>query len=416
MILYKIFLNNFFFIILFFQISSCFELNFELEKISKSIIYQNNDDYIDNDYYYILKQSNQGNNEEIKILYQTGNINNETHISILPYDNINIYINVFSNEDCYSDDINSFLFCKDNLNRHFDSTFNIYKTIDELYTNKLITNKIFGQELSGEKKENLKLYLGDINAMQQGKYSYKCKSNKMNNCLLKYISIINNSNNKNNQNNDTVKHIEIKNYSEINIGYQGIKGTYNEGKQIFDYLLTLSSFKDKCYIITSKSIIIEDEYIKLICNSETNIYDLPKIVFTFGEDNQIQLLLTSELFFYKQYDVYGEKYFYMSRIEFSKINKNWVIGKPLLNDANLIYDLENNYVQFIFDEINNINMINLPESISAFKKIVIIIFEVLGGILLFFIVLFIIFYCHRKRKTMEYKDFISSNVQKLTDL
>ena len=412
--------NLFLFILLLFKIISCIEIAFQLEKISKSITYQNNDDYIDNDYYYIYKQKNDDYNDELKILYQTGNINNENQISSIPYDNnINLYINIFANDDCFSNEINTFLFCKENLFRLFYASFNIYKTINELYSNKIISKKIFGQEYSGNNKENLKLYLGDINSMNQGKISYKCKTNKDKKCLLTYISIINNSNNKDNKdkkNEDIINNIEINSYSEINIGYSGIKGSYNEGKKIFDYLLTLPSFKDKCNIITSKSLTIEDEYIKLFCNSDTNIYDLPQIIFSFGENNQIQLLLTSELLFYKQYDVYGEKFFYLTRIEFSRINKNWVIGKPLLNDVNLIYDLDENNIIFIFEEQNTFKINLKNKSNSNFKKVVIIIFETIGIIILIFVILFICFYCHRKRKTMEMKDYIGSNVQKLNDL
>lgn len=405
-------------LILFFQIYSCIELQLDLEKISKSIAYQNNDDYIDNDYYYIYKQKGEEYNEEIKIIYQTADINNETFISSLTNENnYNIYINKFSNDDCFSNNINSFLFCKENLIRHFYATFNIYKTIDDLYTNKKISKKIFGQEYMGNDKDKLKLYIGDISSMNQGKYSFKCKTNKNNDCLLSFISIINNPSNKEKENTDVVNNIEINSYAEINIGYSNIKGTYDVGKKIFDYLLTLPSFKAKCYIITSRSITIEDEYIKLICNSDTNIYDLPKIIFSFGEENQIQILLTSDLLFYKQYDVYGEKYFYISRIEFSTLNKNWIIGRPLLGDVNLIYDLEEKYINFIFDEKNAFNIINLPsKSTSIFKKVIIIIFEVFGIILLIFIVLFICFYFRRKRKAIKMKEYMSSNVQKLNDI
>ena len=408
----------FLFFIFLFKINSCLELAFELERISKSITYQINDNYIDNDYYYIFKQKNEDNNEEIKLLYQTGKINNEIFISSISYNNkCNLYMNIFSNDDCFSNEINSFLFCKDNLIRHFYGYLNIYKTINELFTNKIISKKIFGQEYSGNNKENIKLYLGDISSMNQGKYSYKCKTNKDNKCLLTYISIINNSIKKNNQNEDKTINIEINSYSELNIGYSGIKGTYNEGKIIFDYLLTLPSFKNKCHIIISKSITVEDEYIKLLCNSETNIYDLPKIVFTFGDDNQIQLVLTSELLFYKQYDIYGEKFFYMTRIEFSKINKNWVIGRPLLNNVNLIFNLDENNIKFIFEEKSDLNLINLRnKSNSNFKKVVTIIFETFGILILIFALIFLVFYCHRKRKTMQMKDYMSSKVQKLNEL
>ncbi len=178
----------------------------------------------------------------------------------------------------------------------------------------------------------------------------------------------------------------------------------------------MSSFKDKCHIIVSKSISIEDEYIKLLCDSDTNIYDLPQIVFTFGKDNGIQLCLTSESLFYRQYDVYGEKFFYMTRIEFSKINKDWVIGKSLLNNINLIYNLDEHFIKFIFDEKSASNLVNLKIKSSEFKKVVIIILETIGIIILAFVVLFSVFYCHRKRRTMEMNDKISSQVQKLNDL
>ena len=404
--IYKILL-----IIFSFPLFFCIELKFEIAKISKSIAYQNKEDYMDNDYYYNF--INEEYNKEIKILYQTGNINNEMQISSIPYDNnLDLYINLFSNDDCFSENINSFLFCKDNLLENFYASFNIFKTLDDLYTNKKISKKIFGQEYSGKDKENLNIYLGDINKMNQGKYRFKCKTNNNNKCRLNFISIINNANNKDNNNENNIK---INSFAEINIGHSNIKGAYSEGKKIFDYLLTLSSFKDKCYIISSKSAIIGDEYIKLICDSDTNIYDLPKIIFYFGDKNQIQLLLTPELLFYREYDIYGEKYFYLTRLEFSKLNKNWVIGKSLLNEVNLIYDLEDNYIEFIFDEKYNFKMNNIPSD-SSFKKILTKIFEIIGVIIIVFVILFLGFYCHRRRKTLEIRDFISSKVQKLNDL
>ena len=414
--IFKIKQYKFIFVIILFHFYSCLELKFELETISKSIAYQNKEDFMDNDYYYIFK--NEEYNKDIKIIYQTGNINNEIQMSIIPYDNnLDLYINIFSKDDCYSDNINSFLFCKENLIENFYASFNIYKTIDDLCNNKKISKKIFGQEYSYNNKEILKLYLGDINQMKQGKYKYKCKTNKNNKCILNYISIISNSNNKDNKDIENDYYIKVNNYAEMNIGYSNIKGSYSEGKKIFDYLLTLSSFKDKCYIISSHSTTIEDEYIKLICNSDTNIYDLPKIIFSFGDKNQIQLVLTPELLFYRQYDIYGEKFFYLTRLEFSKINKNWVIGKSLLNDVNLIYNLEENYIEFIFDENYNFQIKKLPsDSKSSFKKVIIVIFEILGIIIIAFVILFLGFYCHRRRKNLEIRDFISSKVQKLNDL
>jgi hypothetical protein len=298
--------------------------------------------------------------------------------------------------------------------RHYYATFNIYKTLDDLYINKKIKNKIFGQEYSGNNKDLLKLYIGDTRPMDQGKYSYKCKMNNNNECILNYISIIYNPINRKIENNETINNLEINSFAEINFGYSNIKGTYDVGKKIFDFLLSLPSFKNKCYIISSRSITIEDEYIKLICNSDTNIYDLPKIIFSFGEENKIQILLTSDLLFYKQYDIYGDKFYYMTRLEFSKLNKNWIIGRPLLNDVNLIYDLEKKYITFIFDENNDLNIINLPN--KSFKIIVIKIFEVIGVVLLIFIVLFICFYCYRKRKIKVIKEYMNSNVQRLHDI
>lgn len=406
----------FLFIIFLFKINLCLELSFELEKISKSITYQNNDDYIDNDFYYIYKQKIEDNNEELKFLYQTSNIINETKLSSMKNeDDFLLYINIFSNDDCFSNEITPFLFCKDNLIRHFYASFNIYKTINDLHSNKNISKKIFGQEYSGKNQEILKLYLGDINSMSKGKYESKCKTDKENKCLLSYISIISNLNNKDIQNENIINNIEIYSYSEINIGYSGIKGPYNDGKKIFEHLLTSPSFKDKCHIIVSKSITIEDEYIKLLCDTDTNIYDLPQIIFIFGKDNEIQLSLTPELLFYKQYDVYGERFFYMTRIEFSKINTNWIIGKPLLNHVNLIYDLDEHYIKFIFDEKININ-VNLKTKSSKFKKVVMRIFEIIGIIILILVLFFLVFYCHRQRRTKEMKENISSKIQKLNDL
>ena len=133
MLKFKIFFLLIILFLLLFQIS-CFELLLDLEKISKSITYQDNDYYTDNDYYYIYKYKNGEYNDEMNIIYQTGNEFNESQISHISHENnYNLYINTFSSDDCFSSEINTFLYCKENLMRHFYGSFNIYKTIDELY-------------------------------------------------------------------------------------------------------------------------------------------------------------------------------------------------------------------------------------------------------------------------------------------
>ena len=203
----------------------------------------------------------------------------------IPYNDFYLAINKFKNDDCNSNYITSFLFCKENLMQYFYGYINIYKTLNDLYTSKKISKRIFGQEYSKE-KDKLKIYLGDISSMSLGKYSFKCEINNFNNILLNYISLIPNENNDKNN----ITNFQINSNVEINSAYNNIKGPYNIGEKIFNYILSLPSFKDKCHISKIRSISYEDEYIKLICDSDTNIYSLPKIVFSFGKNNQLQLL------------------------------------------------------------------------------------------------------------------------------
>ena len=401
-----------FFLFFIFQKLSCFEIEFSLENIPKSILYQTHDDSIYNNYYvYSSKKDN--SNEDVKIIYQTGKISNEGQtFSILYNREYNLFNNEFSNDDCSSNSISSFLFCKENLKHYFSGYLNIYKTLDNLYTNNKISKKIFGQEYSND-KEKLKIYFGDISSMSPKKYSYKCEINDFNNILLNYITLIT----EDNKDNRNISNIAINTNVEINSAYNNIKGSYDIGSKIFSYILTLPSFKDKCHISKIKSISYEDEYIKLICDSDTNIYYLPKIVFSFGKNNQLQLVLNPDMFFNKQYDAFGEKFFYISSIEFSKINKNWIIGRPLLNEANLIFSLDekDKYIEFLYDTDKFFYKVDISSS-SALKKFVIILFSIIGIGIVAFAFWFVFIYLKKKKNNIKMKDFMEENVQSLNDI
>ena len=401
-----------FFLFFIFQKLSCFEIEFSLENIPKSILYQTHDDSIYNNYYvYSSKKDN--SNEDVKIIYQTGKISNEGQtFSILYNREYNLFNNEFSNDDCSSNSISSFLFCKENLKHYFSGYLNIYKTLDNFYTNNKISKKIFGQEYSND-KEKLKIYFGDISSMSPKKYSYKCEINDFNNILLNYITLIT----EDNKDNRNISNIAINTNVEINSAYNNIKGSYDIGSKIFSYILTLPSFKDKCHISKIKSISYEDEYIKLICDSDTNIYYLPKIVFSFGKNNQLQLVLNPDMFFNKQYDAFGEKFFYISSIEFSKINKNWIIGRPLLNEANLIFSLDekDKYIEFLYDTDKFFYKVDISSS-SALKKFVIILFSIIGIGIVAFAFWFVFIYLKRKKQNIKMKDFMDENVQSLNDI
>ena len=401
-----------FFLFFIFQKLSCFEIEFSLENIPKSILYQTHDDSIYNNYYvYSSKKDN--SNEDVKIIYQTGKISNEGQtFSILYNREYNLFNNEFSNDDCSSNSISSFLFCKENLKHYFSGYLNIYKTLDNLYTNNKISKKIFGQEYSND-KEKLKIYFGDISSMSPKKYSYKCEINDFNNILLNYITLIT----EDNKDNRNITNIPINSNVEINSAYNNIKGSYDIGSKIFSYILTIPSFKDKCHISKIKSISYEDEYIKLICDSDTNIYYLPKIVFSFGKNNQLQLVLNPDMFFNKQYDAFGEKFFYISSIEFSKINKNWIIGRPLLNEANLIFSLDekDKYIEFLYDTDKFFYKVDISSS-SALKKFVIILFSIIGIGIVAFAFWFVFIYLKRKKQNIKMKDFMDENVQSLNDI
>ena len=395
-----------------FQKLFCFELEFILENIPKSIIYRIQDDTIYNDY-YVYTSKNEFFNKDMKIIYQTGNTPTNDQTFGIKYNNeYNLYNNKFSDDDCNSNYISSFLFCKENLNHYFYGYLNIYKTLEDLYNNQKISKKIFGQEYSNEKNK-LIIHFGDISSMPIGKYSYKCEINNNNNILLNYITITKNDNNDNNNSTD----IQINSETEINSAYNGIKGPYDIGEKIFNLILSFPEFKNKCSISKIKSITYEDEYIKLICSSDTNIYSLPKIIFSFGKNNQLQLILFPEMLFYKQYDAFGDKFFFISSFEFSKINKNWVIGRPLLNEVNLIFNLEEKekYIEFIYNNDKYFYKVNIKNN-SGFKKFIIVLFSILGIGIIAFAFWFIFFYLKSKKKNLKMKDFMESNVQSLNDI
>jgi hypothetical protein len=390
----------------------CFQLDFTLENIPKSIIYQTHDDTIYNDY-YVYSAKNGYSNEELKIIYQTGNSPYNSQTFPFKYNNeYNLYNNKFSNEDCNSNYISSFLFCKENLNHYFYGYLNIYKTLDDLYTNKKISSKIFGQEYSYDKNK-LKIYFGDISTMSKGKYSYKCEINNFNNILLNYITIIQDDD----KNKENMTNILINSDTEINSAYNGIKGPYNIGEKIFNLILSFPAFKDKCHLTNIKSISYEDEYLKLICSSDTNIYSLPKMIFSFGKNNQLQLNLFPEMFFYKQYDAFGDKFFFISSIEFSRINNNWVIGRPLLNEVNLIFNLEEKekYIEFIYNDDKFFYKVNIGNN-SGTKKFIIVLLSILGIGITAFALWFVFIYLKKKKKNVKMKDFMESNVQSLNDI
>ena len=401
-----------FFLIFFFQKFLCFEIEFSLENIPKSVLYKTNDDSIYNNY-YVYSYKNEYTNADKKIIYQTGKISNkENTFSILYNRDFSLINNEFSNDNCSSNFISSFLFCKENLKQFFNGYLNIYKTLEDLYTNKKIPKKIFGQEYSKE-KDKLKIYIGDVSSMSSKKYSYKCEINDYNEISLNYITLsLNDNNDKNN-----ITNVEINKNVEINSAYNNIKGSYDIGEKIFSYILSIPAFKEKCSISKSKSISYEDEYINIICDSDTNIYLLPNIVFSFGKSNQMQLILNNDMFFYKQYDAFGEKFFYISSIEFSKINKNWIIGRPLLNEANLIFNLDekDKYIEFLYDTDKYFFKVNISTS-SGFKKFIIIFFCFIGVGIIAFAIWFVLFYLKRKKKVTNLKYFMEDNVQSLNDI
>lgn len=406
-------LNKIIFLVFLIKSILSFELEFKLENIPKSIIYKTHDD-IFNDY-YIYQAINPGTSEDIKIIYQTSNIIDAEETNIISYNDIyKLTINKFTDEDCNSNNINLFLYCKDDLKSYFYGYINIFKTLDNLYNDQKITNKIFGQEYS-DTKDKLKIFIGDITSMtslDKYKYRYKCELNNINNIAFNYISLIPDSN----KDSNNITNIQINSNAEINSAYNNIKGSYDVGEKIFSYILSLPLFKDKCYISTGKSISIEDEYIKLICNSDINIIYFPKIVFSFGNKNQVQIVLNSDNFFYKQYDVFGEKFFYVSNIEFSKLNKNWIIGRPLLNDVNLIFDLDKNILEFIYKDDKYFYRVELNTSSNTIKKVLLIflIIIVIGAILA--TIWFAWLFMKNKKNKIKLKDFMDSNVQSLEDM
>ena len=123
------------------------------------------------------------------------------------------------------------------------------------------------------------------------------------------------------------------------------------------------------------------------------------------------------MFFYKQYDAFGDKFFYISSIEFSKINKNWIIGRPLLNEANLIFNLDekDKHIEFLYDTDKFFYKVNISTN-SGLKKFIIIFFCFIGIGIIAFAIWFALFYLKRKKKNINLKYFMEDNVQSLNDI
>ena len=106
----------------------------------------------------------------------------------------------------------------------------------------------------------------------------------------------------------------------------------------------------------------------------------------------------------------------MSNIEFSKLNKNWIIGRPLLNDVNLIFDLDKNILEFIYKDDKYFYRVELNTSSNTIKKVLLIflIIIVIGAILA--TIWFAWLFMKNKKNKIKLKDFMDSNVQSLEDM
>ena len=110
-------------------------------------------------------------------------------------------------------------------------------------------------------------------------------------------------------------------------------------------------------------------------------------------------------------------FFFISSIEFSRINNNWVIGRPLLNEVNLIFNLDEKekYIEFIYNDDKFFYKVNIGNN-SGTKKFIIVLLSFLGIGITAFALWFVFIYLKKKKKNVKMKDFMESNVQSLNDI
>ena len=350
--------------------------------------------YIDNDFYYLIPICLGTPPQCVEVLYET----NFTHLMMNPsplvdlndpfntqksstftaeqhvlaflniqgdivHDKLQICLDTFD----YSFLYNNYLTIKTRY-KEFDGVFGFGKSYNDkdiffnrtfslvelLYQQKKIPSKIFGHRYFGD-RNYLRLFIGEItdddyidkyvkkkntfpkcSCHEAGEILGKMSHNQLNqvwSCMLNKAIIFQ-------EGNESVFYEVNKINTPVifSTGSNLIRGPLEYGKQIFEYILNLPQYKDKC-----KEITYGKNKLNIICSWTIDIYNFPKIKFDVGGTT---LIAQPYNYLYKVYDSIGDKFVFKGRFEFGDDLKFWSFGQSVLREYDMIFDMENEYVGF----------------------------------------------------------------------
>ena len=217
----------------------------------------------------------------------------------------------------------------------FDERFSF---VHNLYNNGIISKKIFGHEYTD--RNNGYLYLGEIPPTLGSNY-FKCPVspfipyiNKWH-CESRAIAF------SNGRQNFTQFHSPYA----FDTGYIDIRGPFYEGNSLLSEINDISN--GKCHFI-SEDIDNEQRYIKLICEYELDIKNIPDIIF-YLRGFELKL---KNIDMFRVVLIDGKKK-YMSKIVGDSRYSYWILGEPILKNYNMVFNYEDNTVGFTVNQ--NIN-------------------------------------------------------------
>ena len=241
----------------------------------------------------------------------------------------------------------------------FDERFSY---IHNLYSNGIISKKIFGHEYTD--RTNGILYLGEVPTSMGYNY-YKCSvapfiayMNKWH-CESRAIALTNGKN-------FTQFHSPLA----FDTAYVDLRGPFYEGNSILSEISEISN--GKCQFI-SEEIDDENRYIKLVCDYDVDIKSMPDVIF-YLRGYELRL---KNIDLFRAVLIDGKKK-YISKIVGDSRYNYWNLGEPILKNYNMVFNYEDNSVGFSVNE-------NLLEGDWTMTIILGIVFIVIGSLALYLI-------------------------------
>ena len=181
-----------------------------------------------------------------------------------------------------------------------------------------------------------------------------------------------------------------------------ISAPQEQGEKLIDFLLSFPFVKDKCRKVT-----FYGDQPNIQCNWSIDIYQFPNIYF---ELDGVELVLYPKNFFMKEYYVSQETYYYKCRFEFIPYNFFWVFGQSILKEYDMVFDMDKDSVGFW-----NVERPTEFEPYIIIKIIGYISISIVVGIVIYFIVLYII--KHKKGKeNKEEKEKMLSKIEVMQEI